>query len=81
MQKARGSSSFNPLALYIPSVLELDATMAASPDQSRGPKLTVFCIVMMVLSILAVILRIWSRATSKRQRFWWDDWCAIASLV
>ena len=55
--------------------------MAVSPEPSRGPGLAALCIVMIVLSTLAVILRIWSRLTSKKQRFWWDDWCAIMSLV
>lgn len=54
--------------------------MAVSPEPSRGPGLAALCIVMMILSTLAVILRIWSRLTSKKQRFWWDDWCAIMSL-
>ena len=55
--------------------------MAVSPDPNRGLGLTAFCIVMMILSILAVVLRIWSRLISKKLKFWWDDWCAIASLV
>ena len=55
--------------------------MGASSYLSRGPGVAAFCILMIILSILAVILRIWSRYTSRRQRFWWDDWFAIASLV
>ncbi|KAM0794501.1 hypothetical protein BDR22DRAFT_922698 [Usnea florida] len=54
--------------------------MAESPGPTRGPGLTALCIVMIILSILAVTLRVWSRLLSKNQRFWWDDWFAIASL-
>lgn len=57
------------------------AVMGASPYPSRGPGVTAFCILMIISSILAVILRIWSRYTSRKQKFWWDDWFAIASLV
>lgn len=52
--------------------------MAAALDPSG---LTALCIFMMIVSTLAVILRVWSRLTQKEQNFWWDDWCAIASLV
>lgn len=54
--------------------------MAESPNSTRGPGLTALCIVMIILSIVAVTLRVWSRLLSRNQRFWWDDWFAIASL-
>lgn len=55
--------------------------MASIPDPNRGPEVTAFCIVMIILPTIALALRIWSRLTPKSQRFWWDDWFAIASLV
>lgn len=54
--------------------------MASIPDPNRGPEVTAFCIVMIILPTIALALRIWSRLTPKSQRFWWDDWFAIASL-
>ena len=51
------------------------------PDPNRGPGLVGLSVVMMVLPTIAVALRFWSRLTLKGQRFWWDDWFAIASLV
>ena len=55
--------------------------MAKTPDLSHEPTVAALCVAMMILSVLAVILRVWSRLTSKKQRFWWDDWFAITSLV
>ena len=55
--------------------------MASSPDPNRGPEVTAFSIVMIILPTITVALRVWSRLTPKSQRFWWDDWLAIASLV
>lgn len=55
-------------------------TMASTPDPNRGPGVTAFSIVMIILPSITVALRVWSRLTPKTQRFWWDDWFAIASL-
>ncbi|CAD6441948.1 e147b13e-ce82-4cc9-8935-6b00fdbc5a0d [Sclerotinia trifoliorum] len=45
-------------------------------------------VIMIILSVLAVSLRFWSRAlfferkqSSPMSRFWWDDWLALADLV
>lgn len=54
--------------------------MASTPDPNRGPEVTAFSIVMIILPSITVALRVWSRLTPKSQRFWWDDWFAIASL-
>ena len=55
--------------------------MASTPGPNRGPEVVAFSIVMIILPTIAVALRLWSRLTPKSQRFWWDDWFAIASLV
>ena len=55
-------------------------TMASIPGPDHGPKVVALSIVMIVLPTIALALRIWSRLP-KNQRFWWDDWFAIASLV
>ena len=55
--------------------------MASTPDPNRGSEVTAFSIVMIILPTITVVLRVWSRLTPKSQRFWWDDWFAIASLV
>ena len=42
--------------------------------------LTAFTWVCLVIDILAVILRFWSRAVSPGVRFALDDWLALASV-
>ena len=54
---------------------------STSPDQNRGPRITALAIVVISLPTIAIILRIRSRLLSNKQRLWWDDWFAIASLV
>ena len=51
------------------------------PDPNRGTGFAVLSLIMMILPTIAITLRVWSRLTLKSQRFWWDDWFAIASLV
>lgn len=55
--------------------------MESTPDPNRGSEVTAFSTVMIILPTITLALRIWSRLTPKSQRFWWDDWFAIASLV
>ena len=50
-------------------------------DASRGPNIVAVSIVMLVVSIVSVILRFWSRFLSQQGRFWWDDWAALMALV
>ena len=38
-------------------------------------------IAMTVISLLALALRFWARATATKMRFWWDDWTALAAAV
>ncbi|KAI1121037.1 hypothetical protein F5Y10DRAFT_282805 [Nemania abortiva] len=51
----------------------------------RGPGFRVFIIIVLILSVTAVSLRLWSRSlgksqTSFRHKFWWDDWLALAAI-
>ena len=55
--------------------------MASIPGPDRGSHIVAVSIVMTILSTMALTLRVWSRLISKNNRFWWDDWLAIASLV
>ena len=47
---------------------------------NRAPGLIAESIIMTVIATVALFLRCWARALSQ-QRFWWDDWLAIATLV
>lgn len=55
--------------------------MASIPGPDRGSHIVAVSIVMTILPTMALTLRLWSRLISKNNRFWWDDWLAIASLV
>jgi len=55
--------------------------MAAPSADNRGPEVVNVAVATIVLSIVTVALRCWSKALSKTADFWWDDWTAIASLV
>ena len=55
--------------------------MASIPGPDRGSHIVAVSIVMTILPTMALTLRVWSRLLSKNNRFWWDDWLAIASLV
>ncbi|KAI1662206.1 hypothetical protein F4813DRAFT_396903 [Daldinia decipiens] len=48
----------------------------------RGPGLRSFVIVMLILTVVAITLRFWSRSlsTSHKLRFWWDDWIALTAV-
>ena len=64
-------SCISPISLHPTAIVQTKVCMAGSPDSTRGPGLTALCIVMIILSIFAVTLRVWSRLLSKNQRFWW----------
>ena len=55
--------------------------MATLAVEDRGPEINGYGIAMIVLSIIAVALRFWSRYLAKKAGFWWDDWFALAALV
>lgn len=54
-----------------------------SPDDYSAGGTKAYLGVVTALSILAVVLRFWSRLLSERglQSFWWDDYMALISLV
>ncbi|ORY09575.1 hypothetical protein BCR34DRAFT_602706 [Clohesyomyces aquaticus] len=56
-----------------------------NPFDDRGPGLRAFIIVMMIVSIISVLLRFWSRTLMTKEsrgipRIWWDDWLALSAL-
>ena len=61
----------SPISPHPSAIVQTRVYMAESPNSTRGPGLTALCIVMIILSIVAVTLRIWSRLLSKTQGFWW----------
>ncbi|KAI2640424.1 hypothetical protein GGS26DRAFT_538109 [Hypomontagnella submonticulosa] len=57
-----------------------------SDSDDRGPPFRAYTIVMMVIPVVAVSLRLWSRALNMSvgrhsTRFWWDDWVAILATL
>lgn len=55
---------------------------AGAENDDRGPSLVIFSSFMIAISVTAVTLRLISRGLVQRgQRFWWDDWVALLSLV
>lgn len=58
--------------------------MATVAQTDSGQSLRGFAISMIILSIVAVVLRFWSRVlsgASKGVLFWWDDWTVLLGLV
>lgn len=47
----------------------------------RGPGIVAVAVVGMTVSTIAVVLRFWSRATTAKLRFWWDDWLILATII
>lgn len=54
-------------------------------EQNRGPAFRGYCIFLTVLTVLSIVLRLWSRGLNaphaERRRFWWDDFAAVVSVV
>ena len=49
-----------------------------------GQPLRSYTIFLIVLPTVAIILRFWFRwltSSSHKERFWWDDWTALAAWV
>ncbi|KAI1747579.1 hypothetical protein F4782DRAFT_535240 [Xylaria castorea] len=50
-----------------------------------GPAFRAVIVIFLVVSVLVISLRFWSRALStvsqNKSRFWWDDWLALAATV
>ncbi|KAI0145932.1 hypothetical protein F4776DRAFT_608614 [Hypoxylon sp. NC0597] len=59
--------------------------LANTGVEDRGPGLRSFLIVMLILTLVAITLRFWSRSLpvyhgGHKSRFWWDDWIALAAV-
>ena len=57
--------------------------MASRQDDDLGPLIKHVTIAMIILPIVSVFLRIWSRSiipSTSPRRFWWDDWVAFIGL-
>ena len=56
-------------------------------DDDLGPVIIRFGIAMIIIPVVTIALRFWSRAlglgikSSNGSRFWWDDWLALAVIV
>ena len=59
------------------------ATLAELTRQDRGPPLIAYCIVFMIIPVVFVALRFWSRAVVPRgeKKFQYDDWFALVCVV
>ena len=55
--------------------------MASTSADNKGPRVVAATVSVIVIQVIVVILRFWSRAISTRARFWWDDWLVLAALV
>lgn len=58
-----------------------DLAMAATSADNKGPRVVAAAVSVIVIQVVVVILRFWSRAILVRARFWWDDWMVLAALV
>lgn len=58
-----------------------DLSMAPTSTDDKGPRVVAAAIAVIVIQVVVVILRFWSRAISVRAHFWWDDWMVLAALV
>ncbi|RYP11615.1 hypothetical protein DL765_007663 [Monosporascus sp. GIB2] len=60
-------------------------TPPGSGNDDRGPGLQAFVTVMVIVTVVAITLRFWSRSIPhtngrSKRRFWWDDWVALAAV-
>ncbi|KAI3342579.1 hypothetical protein F4824DRAFT_446776 [Ustulina deusta] len=76
-----------PHPVYSTEMLSTTHAQSLPPanGDDRGPDFRVFIIVVLILSVTAVSLRLWSRSLGKHQtsfwhKFWWDDWVALAAV-
>ena len=54
---------------------------SGSPDDDRRPLLLQITIPFLVLSVIAIGLRFWSRAVANKNKYSWDDWTALAAMI
>jgi hypothetical protein len=83
-------SSFESLSTRLHPAMTSNTTqpivMLPGSYDDRGPGLRAFVIVLLIVMILSITLRFWSRALAKAgadptPRFWWDDWLSLLALV
>ena len=55
--------------------------MESTATQDKGSQLVAASIVLLLLSTIAVALRIWGRLIATNSGLWWDDWLSLAALV
>lgn len=55
--------------------------MNSTATQDRGPQLVAASIILLLLSTIAVALRILGRLITTNSGLWWDDWLSLAALV
>ena len=55
--------------------------MAQAVHETKGPQLVAATVCGIVIQVIVVTLRFWSRALSTGTHFWWDDWMVLAALV
>ena len=55
--------------------------MDGSITEDRGPQIAAVAYAMLVLSTIAVALRLWARHAVQKAHLWWDDWVALLALV
>ena len=55
--------------------------MARAAHETKGPQIVAAAVCGIVIQVIVVALRFWSRALSTGTHFWWDDWMVLAALV
>lgn len=55
--------------------------MAQPGREDKGPHVVAAAACAIVIQVIVLVLRFWSRALLTRTRFWWDDWMVFAALV
>ena len=50
-------------------------------SENKGPRVVAAAVSVIVIQLVVLFLRFWSRAISTKARFWWDDWTVLAALV
>ena len=55
--------------------------MAQPGREDKGSHVVAAAACAIVIQMIMLVLRFWSRALSTRTRFWWDDWMVLAALV
>ena len=67
--------------LHTPHSRMAEAPLSVSASGNKGARVTAVASVMIVLSVISVLFRFWSRLLAKKSGLWWDDWLALTALV